>query len=98
MGDKLVPGGLGAATDVGKPADFAGTMAEAIEDALWALLAPDRRFNKNDNSPEARDRRMLFVAIAQGVCGHLQQNAAAFTVTHTTGTAVTHQVQIGVET
>ena len=97
MPPQLVPGELGPATATGKPSQFAGSMAEAIEDALWSLLPPDRRFKKDDNSPETRDRRTLFVAIAQGVCRHLDQNAGAFTVTHTSGQAATHSVQIEVK-
>lgn len=94
----LKPGKLGDATATAKPAEFAGSMAEAIEDALWTLLPADRRFDKNVNTPEARDRRTLFVAIAQGVCAHLAQNAGAVTVAHSTGNDLTaaHRVTVGV--
>lgn len=90
----LRPGGLGSPTETEKPSEFAGSMAEAIENALLALLPADRKFATNVNTPEARDRRALFVAIAQGVVKHLKENAAAIAVTHTTGTAIVHKVEI----
>jgi hypothetical protein len=68
---------------VGKPPEFAGSMAEAIENELNNLLPADRRFVINDNSPDTRDRRMLFVAIGRGVVGYLSKNAEAFR--HSTG-------------
>jgi hypothetical protein len=65
----------------GKPADFAGSMAEAMEEALNKLLKNEtpsmNRFEVNTNSQEARDRRRLFVAIAQGIVRHLKDNADA---------------------
>jgi hypothetical protein len=94
----LKPGKLGDPNATGKPADFAGSMAEAIEDALYELLPQDRKFDRNVNTPEARDRRTILVAVAQGVCGYLAQNTAAIEVKHSTGNDLTaaHGVTIGV--
>lgn len=83
MGNKLKPGQLGDASVVGKPAVFANSMAEAIEDELNKLLPAERKFTTNDNSPDTRDRRMIFVAIARGVVDHLSKNAEA--LTHASG-------------
>ena len=94
MANKLTPGELGPETAQGKPQPFEGSMAEAIEDALNALLPSDQRFDVNDNSQRARERRTLFVSIAQGVVKHLKDNAAAFEVTHTTGQAETHKLEV----
>jgi hypothetical protein len=91
---KLVPGALGDPTATGKPAAFAGSMADAIETAMHDLLPPEQQFDPNDNSKESRDRRILFVAIAQGVVSYLNAHADAFIVTHTTGAAVTHSVDL----
>jgi hypothetical protein len=69
----------------GKPTDFSSSMAEAIEDALWTLLGNDgmNQFDRNTNSNDARDRRRVLIAIAQGVVRHLVDNAGAFTITGT---------------
>lgn len=87
MGDALNPGNMQSAPDLGKqvPADFDSTMASAIENALVAMLQQDgmNSFTVDTNSKEARDRRRLLIAIAQGVVRHLVDNAAAF---HVTGT------------
>jgi len=77
----LRPGGMGPKVGSGKPADFAGSMAEAMEDALNKLLLNEtpsmKTFDVNTNSQEARDRRRMFVAIAQGIIRHLKDNAGA---------------------
>ena len=51
------------------PAEFAASMAWAIEDAyLQSLLAEGKHpFEVHVNDDAARDRRRIFVAIAQGV-------------------------------
>ena len=79
----LKAGGLGLAGDVAPlPDEFADSMAAAMEVALNQLLeAEDRPPAPIDNTPESRDRRMLFVAIAQGVVNHLVENRDAFVVT-----------------
>ena len=95
---KLKAGGMGAEQPAeSKPTAFAGSMAEAIEEALNALLPAERRFATNDNSKEARDRRLLFVAIAQGVVDHLVAKTSAFVITHESGEALPHKLEIGKE-
>jgi hypothetical protein len=57
--------------------DFAGSMAEEIELQLNAgLLADGLPGLPMDNTPERRDRRRLFVAVARGVVRHLKQHQA----------------------
>ena len=75
----MKPGGMGSKGGSAKPTDFAGSMADAMETALNTLLANDgiNKFDVNTNSQDARDRRRMFVAIAQGVVRHLKDNADA---------------------
>lgn len=83
MTDRLKPGNIGPATDpTQKPAAFKGSMAEAMEDELNLLLGALGRpqFATGDNSTQARDRRMVLVAIARGVVTHLSAHQAAFEV------------------
>src|SRR5262249_45622270 len=79
---KIKPGGMGDRKAAGKPPEFAGSMAEAIEDALNELLKHDtmKTFEVNTNSPEARDRRRLFVAIALGMMRYLKKNMDGFEI------------------
>ncbi len=59
MGNTLIPGG--------QVPDFAGSMAAAMEAALNNLLdGVGRPRVPTDNSDETRDRRVMFLAIAQG--------------------------------
>jgi hypothetical protein len=88
----LKPGRMGSANDAGVPLPFQNSMAAAIEAALNTLLPAEGRDTLivNDNSPETRDRRVAFCAIAQGVVNHLRDNADAFKVTlHFTNGEVT---------
>jgi hypothetical protein len=64
------------------PPEFRNSMAAAIEAALNHVLANEGRdpLNVHDNSPETRERRLLFCAIAQGVVTYLHENADAFRV------------------
>lgn len=60
----------------GSLTDFAGSLADEIEDALRdvrreAGLAPP---------PQDEDARMLFIAIGRGVIAHLQKNQDAFAI------------------
>jgi hypothetical protein len=82
MGNQLKPGGPGSPVnpDV-TPPEFVGSMAQAIETALNNLLpGEDRPQVPTDNSPETRDRRTMFLAIAQGIVNHLVENQAAFEI------------------
>lgn len=68
----IKPGSLG---------DFSGSMAAAIESELNAMLVNDGLPGLPvDSSPETRDRRRLFVAIARGVVRHLRDNQASIVV------------------
>ena len=82
MGTKIKPGAMGSSSAVGMPPEFANSLAAAIEATLNSILAAEGKqtFTLNDNSRAARDRRMLFVAIAQGVVNHLTANEAAFVI------------------
>jgi hypothetical protein len=79
----LKPGALGLPTDPSTPTAFAASMAAAIEDAFWHSLpgADENKFDRSTNTQSDRDRRRLFVAIAQGVTEHLRANADALRVT-----------------
>jgi hypothetical protein len=81
----LIPGGMGPTGGSAKPGEFVGSMAEAMENALNDLLSNDgiNRFEVNTNSEEARARRRIFVAIAQGVLSHLQHNADSLWIENT---------------
>ncbi len=82
MTDHIKPGAMGGASEAGMPTEFADSMAAAIEAAFNSILAAEGKqtFDPNDNSRQARDRRMLFVAIAQGVVGHLAAHQAALEI------------------
>ena len=82
MGNQLKAGTMGDAGVTGMPLEFENSLAAAIEVALNNILAAEGKitFDLNDNSRQARDRRMLFVAIAQGLVNHLTANEAAFVI------------------
>ena len=82
MGNKLKAGTMGNAAAIGMPPEFANSLAAAIELALNNILAAEGKptFELSDNSRQARDRRMLFVAIAQGLINHLTANEAALVI------------------
>lgn len=57
----------------GSLANFAGSMAAAIEAQLDAMLLAEALPGLlKDNSPESRDVRRLFIAISRGVVQHLE--------------------------
>lgn len=61
--------------------DFGGSMAEEIESQLNAgLIADGLPALPMDDTPERRDRRRLFVAIARGVVHHLKTHQADLAV------------------
>jgi hypothetical protein len=88
MGNTLIPGG--------QVPDFAGSMAAAMENALNALLLAEGRPQvPTDDSPETRDRRVMFLAIAQGIVAHLVANQDAFRIVDDDGdTLANHHVVI----
>ncbi len=79
---KLKAGSMGSPNSAGTPPEFANSLAAAIEDAYWSALQADGkdRFDRSLNQDSDRDRRRIFVAIAQGVIGYLDANADAFKV------------------
>lgn len=79
---RLRAGSMGSAASSGVPPQFAGSLAAAIEDAYWAALGADSKdqFDRTTNAESDRDRRRIFVAIAQGVVGYLDVNSDAFKV------------------
>jgi hypothetical protein len=75
MGDKLKAGTLD---------DFGGSLAELIEQRLDAMLQTDGLPGlPSGPADQVRDRRRLFVAIAQGVVQHLKDNPNAFKLSFT---------------
>jgi hypothetical protein len=68
------------AIKAGTVADFENSMAEAIEDALKAEWSTVKEIDFPNNDPE--DRRLLFVAIAQGIVRYLKDNAEFSIVVH----------------
>jgi hypothetical protein len=101
MADALKPGDMGDPTLSTVPDVFAGSMAAAMEDALHRLLSQDQMqtFDQNTNSSEARDRRRLLVAIAQGVVIHLADHIGALNVSFvdSTGQTITASVTISTD-
>ncbi len=91
MGNAIKPGDMGSAAAVGMPPEFANSMAAAMEAEMNLLLPPERQFDPSDNSQAARDRRILFVAIARGIVKHLTANEDAFLIRNSTTNAVTNR-------
>ena len=96
MADQIKPGGMGASNEVGMPAAFAGSMAADIESALNTLLGAEgkQQLLISDNSPDTRDRRLLFVAIAQGVMNHLRNHQGAFVIKLADNTVTSQKIDI----
>ena len=89
MGNTLIPGA--------QVPGFANSMAAAMEAALNNLLdGVGRPRVPTDNSDETRDRRVMFLAIAQGIVNHLVANQDAFTIVDDDEhTLDNHHVRIG---
>ena len=68
------------ALKAGTVADFENSMAEAMENALKAEWPIVKKVAFPENDPE--DRRLLFVAIAQGIVRHLEKNAETAIIVH----------------
>jgi hypothetical protein len=88
----LRPGGMGdRGNDASVFAEFENSMAQAIERALNELLVDEGRDPLSTaNTTATRDRRLLFVAIAQGVVNHLVDNADAFRIEDNDGDTLNH--------
>jgi hypothetical protein len=93
----LKAGGMGSAAWPSTPGEFASSMAQAIEDAYWSSLSADgkKTFDRSTNTEGDRDRRRIFVAIAQGVVGYLAANEDAFDVV---GSTVASDTTIDIKT
>jgi hypothetical protein len=102
MADQLKPGGMGKVSDPlnAKPPDFANSMADAMDSAFHALLLAEAptAYALDTNSKEARDRRRLFVAVAQGVVRHLKDHGNALTVLDKLNKPTGETVQVQVDT
>lgn len=100
MGNILKAGGLGDKDVVGTPSEFAGSMAQAMEQALNELLDQEegRETVSTENTSETRDRRIMFVAIARGILRHLNDNQAAFDVTRNDGTTPLSEHRVVIQT
>lgn len=63
--------------------DFIGSMAEAMDKELNALLVLDglKPLSTSNTDREVRARRRMFIAIARGVVGHLAARPEAFGLT-----------------
>jgi len=84
----LNPGGFGAL-------EFSASMAEAMENALNDLLFQEGKPQVSTiDSPETRDRRIMFLAIARGVVEHLTANPDAFVVRNPDNTTSAFHIAI----
>jgi hypothetical protein len=87
---------LTAGTYTDAPAET-GSMAAAIEWHLNQLLTTPL---PTDDTPEARDRRRFFAAIARGVIEHLKDNPEALEVVFTQvdgGTLANYKAHVAVK-
>jgi hypothetical protein len=82
MADPLKRGALGSPNDPSPlPAEFAGSLAAAIEAALnFYQTGEGKDAVPVDNTTETRDRRIMFLAIAKGVIDHLTAHPGAFRI------------------
>jgi hypothetical protein len=100
---QLRPGGMGLASEPqnARPGDFANSMADAMDTAFHNLLSSEiptmKTFEVNTNSREARDRRRLFVAIAQGIVRHFKDNAGALVIKNSLNNPTNEHIDIQVD-
>jgi hypothetical protein len=82
-----------------RPPHFADSMADAMDTAFHTLLDAEgmKNFEVNTNSKEARDRRRLFVAIAQGIVRHLADNAGALVIKDSLNNAIDVHIEVQVD-
>jgi hypothetical protein len=97
----LRPGRMGSASDPldARPPDFANSMADAMDSAFRELLLLEGMtpFDVDTNSKDARDRRRLFVAIAQGVVRHLKDRGTALIVVDALNNPTGERIQVQVD-
>jgi hypothetical protein len=91
--------GLASEPQGAKPGDFVSSMADAMDTAFHELLSaePMGTFETDTNTKEARDRRRLFVAIAQGIVRHLKDNAGALLIKDASNNVVNIHIDIQVD-
>jgi hypothetical protein len=93
--------GLASEPQGARPLDFANSMADAMDTAFHTLLSNEvpamKTFEVNTNSREARDRRRLFVAIAQGIVRHLKDNAGALVIKDSLNNVINIHIDIQVD-
>jgi hypothetical protein len=100
---QLKPGGMGLASEPqnARPGDFANSMADAMDTAFHNLLSSEKpamkTFEVDTNSREVRDRRRLFVAIAQGIVRHLKDNAGAMVIKDSSNNVINIHIDIQVD-
>jgi hypothetical protein len=91
----IKPGGMGSLANGEPPPAYADSMAQEIEKQLNQLLVDDLLPPLlMDNSPETRDRRRLFVAIARGVVKHLNDRRHDIKVRRTDDSLVSPTLDI----
>ena len=72
---------------------YNGSMAEAIEKAfieIWPSIM------NSPAPPVSNEMKLLFIAVAQGVVKHLQDNADAFNITANTSGNHTHTGKLSI--
>jgi len=72
-------GAMGAKSASSTPTEFTNSLASLMEQKLHDLMQAEMGsspFSLSDNSPDARARRALFVAISQAVLEHLRDHAS----------------------
>ncbi len=80
------------ALKAGSPSKYSGSMAEAIEKAFlaaWPAVIPDQPAPVFTNQT-----KLLFIAIAQGVVGHLAAHPEAFKIAVAPDAGHTHSATI----
>jgi hypothetical protein len=98
MANQFKPGGMGSKAGGPTPAEFQNSLAASIENALNTLLKNDGFDTLPDNNlEEARHRRRVFVAIAQGVIRHLKDNSDALLIVDAANKPTGEKIQVQVD-
>ncbi len=82
MASKLKAGAMGGLGGSNNPSEYVNSLALEMEEALNDILVAEGRepIDTNNNDRETRDRRILFLAIAQGIVRHMKANQSAFRI------------------